>query len=122
MGPGTAAALDVVCILVFVAVGRHTHDHGISVAGMVSTSWPFLAGAAVGWLVGQGWRAPERIVPTGVAVWLSCVSLGMALRVVSGQGTAAAFIVVALAFLGATLLGWRALSGRLVRWNASRRR
>ena len=31
----------------------------------------------------------------------------MVFRVVSGQGTAAAFIVVALAFLGLFLLGWR---------------
>ncbi len=33
----------------------------------------------------------------------------MALRVVSGQGTAVAFIAVALAFLGMELLGWRAV-------------
>ena len=31
----------------------------------------------------------------------------MVLRVVAGQGTAVAFIVVALAFLGLFLLGWR---------------
>jgi Protein of unknown function (DUF3054) len=29
------------------------------------------------------------------------------LRVVAGQGTAAAFMLVALAFLGLFLLGWR---------------
>jgi hypothetical protein len=33
--------------------------------------------------------------------------LGMALRVAAGQGTAAAFVLVALAFLGLFLLGWR---------------
>jgi hypothetical protein len=42
------------------------------------------------------------------------VALGMILRVVSGQGTAVAFIVVALAFLGLFLLGWRLLSSRLL--------
>ena len=47
-------------------------------------------------------------------IWLCTVTLGMILRVVSGQGTAAAFIVVALAFLGLFLLGWRLL-GRLAR-------
>jgi hypothetical protein len=31
----------------------------------------------------------------------------MTLRVVAGQGTALAFIAVALAFLGLFLLGWR---------------
>jgi hypothetical protein len=34
----------------------------------------------------------------------------MILRVVSGQGTAVAFIAVALAFLGLFLLGWRLLA------------
>jgi hypothetical protein len=37
----------------------------------------------------------------------------MLFRVVSGQGTAPAFIGVALAFLGLFLLGWRLL-GRLL--------
>jgi len=46
-------------------------------------------------------------VPSGVAAWLGAVGLGMALRVVAGQGTAVAFIFVALAFLGLFLLGWR---------------
>ena len=40
-------------------------------------------------------------------VWLSTVAVGMILRVVAGQGTAAAFIAVALAFVGLFLLGWR---------------
>lgn len=52
-------------------------------------------------------QAPTALVPTGVTVWLSCVVVGMVLRVVSGQGTAAAFVVVALAFLGLMMLGWR---------------
>jgi hypothetical protein len=34
----------------------------------------------------------------------------MVLRVVAGQGTAAAFIAVALGFLGLELLGWRLLA------------
>jgi hypothetical protein len=39
----------------------------------------------------------------------------MVLRVVSGQGTALAFILVALAFLGLFLLGWRLACGYLLR-------
>jgi hypothetical protein len=38
----------------------------------------------------------------------------MGLRVAAGQGTAVAFVLVALAFLGLFLLGWR-LVLRLVR-------
>jgi FtsH-binding integral membrane protein len=106
-----AALLDVVCILVFVSIGRTSHDHGVTAAGVASTSWPFLVGAAVGWLAVRAWRRPQAVRPTGVGVLVACVVLGMVLRVVSGQGTAAAFIVVAFAFLGLALLGWRALWG-----------
>ena len=83
------------------------HGVGLTASGVASTSWPFLAGAAVGWAAVRAWRGPFEVVPTGVGVWLSCVALGMVLRVVAGQGTAAAFVVVALAFLGTGLLGWR---------------
>jgi len=39
----------------------------------------------------------------------------MILRVVAGQGTAVAFIVVALAFLGLLLFGWRVVARLLTR-------
>jgi hypothetical protein len=55
---------------------------------------------------------PFRLWPAGVGAWLGAVALGMLLRVMSGQGTAPAFIGVALAFLGLFVLGWRLL-GRL---------
>jgi hypothetical protein len=105
-----AVALDVAAVLVFVAIGRTSHDHGVSAGGMASTSWPFLAGLAVGWVAIRAWRQPVALVPTGVGVWLSCVAVGMVLRVVAGQGTALAFIAVALAFLALELLGWRLLA------------
>jgi membrane protein implicated in regulation of membrane protease activity len=50
------------------------------------------------------------LVPSGIAVWLSTVAVGMVLRVVAGQGTAVSFIIVALCFLGLFLLGWRLLA------------
>jgi hypothetical protein len=105
-----AGILDVVSVLVFVAIGRASHDHGETAAGVASTSWPFLTGLAVGWIVVRAWRRPHLLVPTGLMVWISCVAVGMVLRVVAGQGTAVAFVFVALAFLGLELLGWRALA------------
>ena len=106
-----AGTLDVVAVLVFVAIGRTSHDHGISVSGMVSTSWPFLVGLAAGWGLARAWRRPLEVAPTAVIVWLSCVAVAMAVRVVAGQGTAVAFVAVALGFLALELLGWRALAG-----------
>jgi hypothetical protein len=119
MRPAAALALDAGSVLVFVAIGRAAHHHGDSLAGLASTSWPFLAGLAAGWLAGRAWRHPESIIPAGVSAWLGTVAVGMALRVVAGQGTALAFIGVALAFLGLFLLGWRLAARALPRLAAA---
>jgi Protein of unknown function (DUF3054) len=110
-----AVVLDVCCVLVFVIIGRASHTKGETLAGIASTSWPFLCGLAVGWAAARAWRRPFAIRPAGLLVWLSTVVLGMVLRVISGQGTAIAFIAVALAFLGLFLLGWRLIWGLLRR-------
>lgn len=108
-----AGLIDACCVLLFVIIGRASHAKGESVAGIASTAWPFLAGLAGGWLAARAWRRPLALVPAGVGAWLGTVAGGMVLRVVAGQGTAAAFIGVALAFCGLFLLGWR-LVARLV--------
>jgi hypothetical protein len=105
-----AVVLDCCCVLLFVVIGRASHAKGESLAGIASTAWPFLAGLAVGWLGARAWRRPLGLFPAGVAAWAGTVALGMVFRVVSGQGTAFAFILVALAFLGLFLLGWRLLA------------
>jgi hypothetical protein len=105
-----AALVDAICVLVFCVVGRRSHAEGLTVAGIAETSWPFLTGAAVGWLLSRGWRAPRSLVPTGVAVWLCTVAGGMVLRKASSQGVAASFVVVATVVTGLLLLGWRALA------------
>ncbi len=102
--------LDICCVLVFVIIGRASHTKGEALGGIASTSWPFLAGLGAGWLASRAWRRPLALRPTGIGVWLSTVVFGMVLRVVSGQGTAVAFIGVALAFLGLVMLGWRLLA------------
>ena len=106
--------LDVCCVLIFVIIGRASHTKGESLAGIASTSWPFLSGLGIGWLASRAWRRPLAIRRAGLVIWLSTVAIGMILRVISGQGTAAAFIAVALAFLALFLLGWRLLA-RLAR-------
>jgi hypothetical protein len=105
-----SAALDAGWLLVFVVIGRTSHTEGLTVPGVLRTVWPFWVGLLIGWLVSRAWRAPAALVPTGVVVWPVCVAAAMALRELSGQGVAAAFIGVALAFVGLGLLGWRALA------------
>ena len=113
-----AVALDAAWVLAFVVIGRASHVKGETLGGIASTAWPFLAGLGTGWLVlflrwsrARGARPPSpfAVMPSGVVAWLATVTVGMTLRVVSGQGTAIAFIAVALAFLGLFLLGWRLL-------------
>lgn len=105
-----AAVADVVLVLGFVLIGRANHDEGITVAGTLSTAWPFLLGLAVGWGVTRAWRHPLRLGWTGVGIWVATVVVGMLLRVLSGQGTALSFVIVATIVLGVFLLGWRGIA------------
>ena len=107
--------LDVICVLVFCAVGRRSHDEGLSVTGVATTAWPFLTGTVVGWLASRGWRQPTALVPTGLTVWLCTVVVGMALRKASSAGVAASFVVVAASVTAFLLLGWRTVVGVTLR-------
>jgi Protein of unknown function (DUF3054) len=107
---GIALAIDAVAVLVFCTAGRRSHAEGVTVAGVAATAWPFLTGAAVGWAVSRGWRRPTSPAPTGVAVWICTVAVGMLLRKVSSQGVAFSFVVVASVVTGLLLLGWRGLA------------
>jgi FtsH-binding integral membrane protein len=109
-----AGIVDCCCVLAFVIIGRASHARGESLSGIASTAWPFLAGLVGGWLAVRAWRRPVALAPAGVGAWLGAAGLGMVLRVVAGQGTAVAFVLVALAFLGLFLLGWR-LAARFTR-------
>lgn len=103
-----ALAGDVAVVLAFVAIGRASHHDGETLPGLADTAWPFLAGLAAGWLACRAWRSPCALAPAGVTVLAGAVAIGMALRVVAGQGSEPAFVAVATAFLGLGLLGWRA--------------
>ncbi len=116
LGPLVVAAFcDLIALVVFVAIGRRSHDEAGSVTGFLTTLWPFLLGAIVGWAIAYAVSRdtvflPSRIVPSGAVIWVSTVIVGMVARVLSGQGTAVSFIIVATIATGVLLIGWRALS------------
>ena len=110
-----AALADVLGVLVFCTIGRRSHAEGLTVVGVAETAWPFLVGTAVGWLLSRGWRRPTAVVPTGLAVWVCTVAVGMLLRKATSAGVAASFIVVAAAATAVVLLGWRAAVAALTR-------
>jgi hypothetical protein len=105
-----ALLADACCVLAFVAIGRLAHHDGDGAAGLWHTAWPFLLGLLIGLVVARYWRRPTAIRPAGLGAWLGAAAIGMAIRVAAGQGTAVAFIAVALAFLGLFLLGWRVVA------------
>ncbi len=112
----TAFLADCCCVLAFVIIGRHTHHDGDSLAGIWHTSWPFLAGLVLGLAAVRGWRRPLAVVPAGAAAWLGAALAGMGIRVLAGQGTAAPFIAVTLAFLALFVLGWRLAALAVAKW------
>ena len=106
---------DVIGVLAFCAVGRRSHDEGLSVTGIATTAWPFLTGTVIGWLASRAWQRPTAVVPTGVVVWLCTVAVGMLLRKVISAGVAASFVLVAASVTAVLLLGWRAAVALTVR-------
>lgn len=117
-----AAVADVVAIVVFVALGRQTHDEGgNAVLGALEVAAPFLIAAAAGWVVARAWRTPLDPV-TGTIIWVSTVVVGMVLRrFVFDRGTATPFVIVASVATMVLLIGWR-LAARQVLTVTSRRR
>jgi hypothetical protein len=116
-----AALLDVSAVVLFVVIGRASHNHAETVRGITTTAWPFAAGLGAGWgmlaLVGRLRRrqvAPSSLA-AGASVCATTVAVGVALRVVAGQGSAPAFVGVATGFLGAIMLGGRLALGAAAR-------
>lgn len=106
----TALLIDLVCVVVFCTIGRRSHAEGITLTGVAHTAWPFLTGTAIGWLASRAWRRPFSLAPTGLAIWISTVLIGMLLRKASSQGVAPSFIVVASTVTAVLLLGWRGIA------------
>lgn len=98
---------------VFVAIGRIEHAHGFALAGYVNALWPFLIGLAAGWLLTAGVSAARRVPWEPQQLWVGAVcvvtvvAVGMALRWVSGQEVALAFVIVATVSNVLLLIGWR---------------
>lgn len=104
-----SAVVGVLCIVIFVAIGRKNHDEGEAASGIFHVAAPFLIAAVAGWIASLGWKKPIEL-RTGAIVWLTTIILGMVLRhFVFDDGTATAFIIVATVFLCAFLNGWRAI-------------
>lgn len=102
-----AVGLDVFAIVLFVALGRRSHDESGAFTAVIETAAPFLVGLGVGWWAARAWRRPTNIL-TGVAIWPVTILVGMIVRnLVFDRGTATSFVIVATLFVGTFLVGWR---------------
>ncbi len=103
-----AAVIDVICIVVFVALGRKSHDEGGNiVVGTLKVAAPFLIALALGWLAARAWTSPTAPT-TGMVIWVVTIVAGMLLRRFAfDRGTALPFIIVASIFTLLFLVGWR---------------
>ena len=122
MPVGFAATLDVALVGLFAAVGRASHEPGYlplagegdALRGVLLTAWPFLAGLVIGWALVRSLshRWPIAVGP-GISVVVCTVLVGMLLRIMTGQGTAPTFVLVATLVLAVLLLGWRFIASRV---------
>ena len=93
--------------MVFVVIGRRSHDEGSAVAGALEIAAPFLIGSASAWLIVRAWRWPFAVL-TGLVVWPITLLVGMMCRnLIFGRDTPASFVIVATVFLGLCFVGWR---------------
>lgn len=106
--------LDVVCVVIFVIVGRRNHAEPTDAAGTLRTAAPFLIALLGAWVGARAWRAPREL-STGVVLWVVTAGVGLGIRrFVFGDGIATPFVIVATLVLGLLLVGTR-LQKRSVR-------
>ncbi|MGL3807140.1 DUF3054 domain-containing protein [Paeniglutamicibacter sp. R2-26] len=111
-------AIDVVLVLLFALSGRQSHEHSLTVLGVLQTAAPFLISLTILTLLSRPWTNHSRLWPTGVLVWLGTVALGLSFRVLFGGTAAVPFIIVATIVLGVFLLGRRVVTTLIERRRA----
>jgi len=112
LSPWIAFGADLLVVMVFVLVGRRSHDEGSGLDGFLRVWWPFAVALLVATMVSGTWRAP-LVWRRAVVAWLVTVALGMALRIaVQGRDFKPTFVIVTAVFVGAGMLGWRAVARR----------
>lgn len=110
---GIAFVLDLVAVVVFVAIGRRSHEEDSGLGNLFEIAAPFMIGVAAGWAVLRMWRSPLWS-NRAIGLWLITVALGMLLRrTVFDRGTAVSFVIVATIVLGVFLLGWRGVAEQI---------
>ncbi len=106
---GIALVADLLCIVVFVALGKENHGVHRGVGWFFNVWWPLAVGLIVGALITRLYTAegrwPLRLVVT-IAI---TVLIGGPLRTLTGRVMYSVFTLVAFAMLNLLTFGWRLL-------------
>jgi len=119
---GLLAGGDVLCLLLFSAIGRFSHGLPVLDADTFKTADPFIAGWLLSaYLLGgfgddaKGRNGVGSAVITAAKSWVVGIPLGLAIRAVtSGHIPPTPFILVTMGSTGVLLTAWRALVSQIL--------
>jgi hypothetical protein len=111
-----ALALDAVCIVAFVLIGRGNHGIHGGAGWFVTVLWPL----SVGWfavaLATRLYTRTTRLRPALAATCVGGVAVDAALRgTFTDRPYLSVFTIIAVSFIGLTTFGWRAAAALLLR-------
>ncbi|HST84841.1 MAG TPA: DUF3054 domain-containing protein [Kineosporiaceae bacterium] len=113
---------DLAAVLVFVTIGRLSHEEGLSVSGLLRTGWPFAIGVIGGYIGIALTRWPLLSLRGGAVIVGKTAVIGLVLRYgIAHDGAPFSFVVVTVLVLSALMLGWRAATLGALRRAAARR-
>ncbi|MFI5286491.1 MAG: DUF3054 domain-containing protein [Candidatus Dormibacteria bacterium] len=111
-----AAGVDAVCLGLFVALGRASHDISSGIAWYLTVLWPFLVGWFVVALALGVYRSPLDRWVMLACTWAAGCAIALGLRAaVTHRSTPVIFIIVTYIFIGLITFGWRLLVHGLAR-------
>ncbi|ONK76053.1 uncharacterized protein A4U43_C03F23380 [Asparagus officinalis] len=119
---GLLAGGDVLCLLLFSAIGRFSHGFPVLDFETLKTADPFIAGWFLGAYFlgaygddGKGLNGTSKAITATAKSWLVGIPLGIVVRAAtSGHIPSTAFMLVSMGSTGILLIGWRALISKFL--------
>ena len=112
--------IDALCLIVFVAAGRQSHDLQGGASWFFVVAWPLLAGWFLTALLARLYVRGDRTWLRLAATLVVGIAIALLLRAtITHRDTPVAFVVVAYLFITALTVGWRLV---VIGVHAARRR
>jgi hypothetical protein len=112
-----APVLDALCILVFVLIGRGSHEINQGVGWFVTVLWPLYLGWFSVALATKLYTRPSGTWRALLVTWLGGIAVASFFRgAFTPRPYVSVFTLIAIAFIGLTTFGWRAIGAGIVRF------